>query len=202
MEPSPGSPTSSSAATGGATAGPTPATTSAEPERPRAAAREPALTPRHRSSRYARNRALTSRSCHPCRSAAVRGSPCPKAGHAACDRYRIRSGSLRNRPEAAPYRLSPACAGADWAHEGRCDPDRIGRHHVAPDGGDRWPQRRRPAAGTHHARLGCPAAVSAGSCGLIYHLRLDDRDVMVAEHDLAGPLLDLVTAVLAKGDPV
>ena len=71
MEPSPGSPTSSSAATGGTTAGPTPATTSAEPERPRAAAREPALTPRHRSSRDARNRALTSRSCHPCRSAAL-----------------------------------------------------------------------------------------------------------------------------------
>ena len=34
------------------------------------------------------------------------------------------------------------------------------------------------------------------------HLRLDDRDVMAAEHDLAGPLLDLVTAVLAKGDDV
>ncbi len=34
----------------------------------------------------------------------------------------------------------------------------------------------------------------------IYHLRLDDRDVMIAEEDLAGPLFDLVTAVLAKGD--
>jgi hypothetical protein len=35
--------------------------------------------------------------------------------------------------------------------------------------------------------------------GAIYHLRADDWDVMVAEHDLAGPLLDLVTAVLAEG---
>jgi hypothetical protein len=31
---------------------------------------------------------------------------------------------------------------------------------------------------------------------------MDDRDVMVAEDDLAGPLFDLVTAVLAKGDAV
>jgi hypothetical protein len=45
-------------------------------------------------------------------------------------------------------------------------------------------------------------AALAAPGGPIYHLRLDDRDVMVAEHDLAGPLLDLVTAVLAKGDDV
>ena len=38
--------------------------------------------------------------------------------------------------------------------------------------------------------------------GPLYHLRLDDRDVMIAEPDLTGPLFDLVTAVLAKGDPV
>jgi hypothetical protein len=36
--------------------------------------------------------------------------------------------------------------------------------------------------------------------GAIYHLRGEDWDVMVAEHDLAGPLLDLVTAVLAEGE--
>ena len=34
----------------------------------------------------------------------------------------------------------------------------------------------------------------------IYHVRLDgDRQVLVAEHDLCGALLDLVTAVLAMG---
>ena len=38
--------------------------------------------------------------------------------------------------------------------------------------------------------------------GPIYHLQMDDRDVMVADDDLAGPLFDLVTAVLAKGDAV
>jgi hypothetical protein len=36
----------------------------------------------------------------------------------------------------------------------------------------------------------------------IYHLLLDDREIMVAEHDLAGPWFDLVTAVLAKGEPL
>jgi hypothetical protein len=38
--------------------------------------------------------------------------------------------------------------------------------------------------------------------GAIYHLRVGARDFMVAEHDLAGPLQDLVTAVLALGDTV
>ena len=33
----------------------------------------------------------------------------------------------------------------------------------------------------------------------IYHISADDRVVLVAEHDLYGPLLDLVTAVLAAG---
>jgi hypothetical protein len=33
----------------------------------------------------------------------------------------------------------------------------------------------------------------------VYHIRWDDYVVMAAEHDLAGPLLDLVTAVMALG---
>jgi hypothetical protein len=33
----------------------------------------------------------------------------------------------------------------------------------------------------------------------VYHIRVDDYVVMAAEHDLAGPLLDLVTAVMALG---
>ena len=36
--------------------------------------------------------------------------------------------------------------------------------------------------------------------GPVYHLRVDDRVVLVAEHDLSGPLYDLVTAVLAIGE--
>lgn len=35
--------------------------------------------------------------------------------------------------------------------------------------------------------------------GAVYHLRVDDHVVLVAEHDLTGPLYDLVTAVLAIG---
>jgi len=34
----------------------------------------------------------------------------------------------------------------------------------------------------------------------IYHLRLDNQDFLIADHDLCGPLLDLVTAVLAWGE--
>lgn len=35
---------------------------------------------------------------------------------------------------------------------------------------------------------------------VIYHVRAGHHAVMIAEHDLAGPLLDLVSAVLALGD--
>jgi hypothetical protein len=34
----------------------------------------------------------------------------------------------------------------------------------------------------------------------VYHLRVDEQVVLVAEHDLSGPLSDLVTAVLAIGE--
>jgi hypothetical protein len=37
----------------------------------------------------------------------------------------------------------------------------------------------------------------------IYHVSVDNSPLaLVAEHDLSGPLLDLVTAVLAMGDEV
>jgi hypothetical protein len=42
-----------------------------------------------------------------------------------------------------------------------------------------------------------PAPAISASC-----IQVDDRVVMVSEHDLTGPLLDLVTAVLAVGDVV
>ncbi len=35
----------------------------------------------------------------------------------------------------------------------------------------------------------------------VYHLRVDDQVVLVAEQDLSGPLSDLITAVLAIGEP-
>ena len=37
--------------------------------------------------------------------------------------------------------------------------------------------------------------------GTVYHLRVDDQVVLVAGQDLSGPLYDLVTAVLAIGEP-
>jgi hypothetical protein len=36
--------------------------------------------------------------------------------------------------------------------------------------------------------------------GAVYHLHADDQVVLVAEHDLSGPLYDLVTAALAIGE--
>jgi len=36
----------------------------------------------------------------------------------------------------------------------------------------------------------------------VYHVSVDDRLVQVGEYDLDGPLRDLVTVVLAKGDEV
>jgi len=36
----------------------------------------------------------------------------------------------------------------------------------------------------------------------VYHLRVDEQVVLVAEDDLSGALSDLVTAVLAIGDAV
>ena len=50
--------------------------------------------------------------------------------------------------------------------------------------------------------LAVPLPYRPAPGGPVYHLRLDERDVMIAEPDLTGSLFDLVTAVLAKGDPV
>jgi hypothetical protein len=36
--------------------------------------------------------------------------------------------------------------------------------------------------------------------GTVYHLRVDDQVVLVAEHDVYGPLYDLIAAVLAIGE--
>jgi len=48
--------------------------------------------------------------------------------------------------------------------------------------------------------LAAPPPYRAVPGGAVYHLRVDDQAVLVAEHDLSGPLYDLVTAVLAIGD--
>ena len=50
------------------------------------------------------------------------------------------------------------------------------------------------------ARPGCPAAYRPVPGGPVYHLRAGERVILVAGHDLSGPLYDLVTAVLAIGE--
>ena len=54
-----------------------------------------------------------------------------------------------------------------------------------------------------HRALAAPAPYQPDPGTPIYHLSLDGgKEVLVAEHDLDGPLLDLVTAVLAMGEVV
>ena len=47
---------------------------------------------------------------------------------------------------------------------------------------------------------GCPIPYRPVPGNPIYYLRLDNRDFLIDDHDLTGPLLDLVTAVLAFGE--
>jgi hypothetical protein len=48
--------------------------------------------------------------------------------------------------------------------------------------------------------LAAPPPYRAVPGGPVYHLRVGEQSVLVAEHDLSGPLYDLVTAVLAIGE--
>lgn len=50
------------------------------------------------------------------------------------------------------------------------------------------------------AALDYPPGYRPAVGGAVYHIRVDDRMVLVAEEDLAGPLRELVAAVLAEGD--
>jgi hypothetical protein len=48
----------------------------------------------------------------------------------------------------------------------------------------------------HHGQAFLAAVPGAA----VYHLRVDGQVALVAEHDLSGPVYDLVTAVLAIGE--
>jgi hypothetical protein len=62
--------------------------------------------------------------------------------------------------------------------------------------GPRWEELARRAIAAPPPYRPVPGAV-------IYQVSLDgDREVLVAEHDLDGPLLDLVTAVMAMGEEI
>jgi len=49
--------------------------------------------------------------------------------------------------------------------------------------------------------LAFPPAYRAAPGSSIYVIHAGDRAVLVGEQDLTGPLQDLVTAILAAGDP-
>jgi hypothetical protein len=48
--------------------------------------------------------------------------------------------------------------------------------------------------------LAAPVPYRPDPGGPVYHLRAGERVVLVAGHDLSGPLYELVTAVLALGE--
>jgi hypothetical protein len=50
--------------------------------------------------------------------------------------------------------------------------------------------------------LAVPLPYRPAPGGVIYHLRVGERDLMVAEDDLVGPTRDLVAAVMTLGDAV
>jgi hypothetical protein len=47
--------------------------------------------------------------------------------------------------------------------------------------------------------VGVPAPYRPAPGVVVYHISVDDAVVIAAEHDLAGPLRDLLTAVMALG---
>ena len=50
------------------------------------------------------------------------------------------------------------------------------------------------------AALDFPPAYRPAAGRAVYHVRVDDQAVLVAEDDLIGPLRELVAAVLAEGE--
>ena len=74
-------------------------------------------------------------------------------------------------------------------------------NHAAPHGGHRALQRRPPVGGSRRPRSAAPPPYRPIPGTPVYHVGLDDGTVvLVAEDDLCGLLLDLVTAVLAMGE--
>lgn len=100
---------------------------------------------------------------------------------------------------------------ANVASPGRCPGQpvftRVEVTEVEWDGAMR--RRKIDTAGHRDAWRWQELIVRAQSCPIpyrpvpgnpIYYLRLDNRDFLIDDHDLTGPLLDLVTAVLAFGE--
>lgn len=50
--------------------------------------------------------------------------------------------------------------------------------------------------------MAAPVCYRPAPGAVIYHVGVDDQVTVIGEHDLTGPLLGLVTAVLAFGDVV
>ena len=91
------------------------------------------------------------------------------------------------------------------AHTGRGEGgghrDRVGREHAPPGAGHLRPDRRGPLGGPDRQVLAFPPPYRAAPGSSVYVIHAGDRAVLVGEQDLTGPLRDLVTTILAAGDP-
>lgn len=131
--------------------------------------------------------------------AADSGSPVSIPGHAAQNVQEHHGPDLGTGGTHGPL---PHAQAPNWADAGHSDPDRV-----------RGAIKRRTVDTTGHSdayqweelaerALAVPLPYRPTPGGAVYHLRVDDRELMAAEHDLTGPLQDLVTAVMALGDTV
>jgi hypothetical protein len=81
----------------------------------------------------------------------------------------------------------------------RIEPDGTMRRRVVNtarrDDGPRWEDLAARALASQPPYRPIPGTA-------VYHVSVDDRLVQVGEYDLDGPLRDLVTVVLAKGEEV
>jgi hypothetical protein len=95
-----------------------------------------------------------------------------------------------------------SCRAANWAGEASGRQDRRERQHPAVGSG----HRRRSDAGRWEALIArvpaAPPPDRAAPGRAVYDIRVDDGKFLVGEHDLSGPLSDLVRAVLVEGDAV
>src|SRR5215475_14983342 len=92
-----------------------------------------------------------------------------------------------------------------WGHtglgEGRDHRDRLGWEHPPPGARHLQPHRPWPLGGPHWAGSGHPPPYRATPREPVYILQAGGRAVLMGEDNLIGSLGQLVTTILAVGEP-
>jgi hypothetical protein len=126
----------------------------------------------------------------------------PRLGQA---RGRARDGEdPAGAPLAAPPRPGRPgvwMAGRHWLGEGRGHRDRVGWEHAPQGARHLRPHRGWQLGKPDRSGPGLPPPHRAAPGSPVYVIHAGDRAALVGEQDLTGPLRDLVTTILAAGDP-